>query len=199
MAYEVNQFLIGSHLGDGCFIKKSEMHNTYIVFKHCISQLDWLKWKFDFLSKHGYIKKGKTIKEVSIKDGSVYPNHQKQYYFATISSKDFNFVKTLDESFMLCHFDQLAFVVWLLDDGNVYKKTIKIATGSKSETFAQALVNKINELYGTNGVLYKHPDYPVKNYIRFGSADYETIRDIVLKYVPSDLDIVIKKFGGNEK
>lgn len=131
-------------------------------------------------------------------DGNGYPNHQKQYYFATVSSKDFNFVKTCSERFILTNFDELAFVVWLLDDGNVYKKTIKIATGSKGEAFSQKMVDGINERYGTSGVLYRHPDYPIKNYIRFGRADYQTIRDIVLKYVPCDLDIVISKFGGSE-
>lgn len=190
----IKEFLIGSYLGDGCFVKKTERHNTYAIFKHCFSQYGWLKWKFDFLKQHGYIKNGKEIKEVSIKAGSVYPNHQPQFTFTTISTNDFNFIKTINDDDILNYFDELTFVVWLLDDGNVHKKTIKIGTGSKSEALCHRLVDKINELFGTNCVLYKHPTNSVKNYIRFVTADYETILGLVLKYVSDEVDVVYDKF-----
>lgn len=40
---KLNSFLLGSKLGDGGFIKKSEGHNTYCVFKHSSNQLEYLR------------------------------------------------------------------------------------------------------------------------------------------------------------
>ncbi len=194
MNENVRQFLIGSYLGDGSFVKKTEAHNTYAVFKHCASQIGWLKWKLKFLSEQGYIKDGKQIKEVSIKEGSVFPNHQPQYTFATVSTPDFNFIKTISDDDILKHFGEFAFVVWLLDDGGVDRKTIKISTGTKSEQLCERLAERINSLLGTHCVLYKHPTKHYANYIRFKSEDFDTILDIVLKYVSAEIDIVHEKF-----
>ena len=63
----VNGFFIGSLLGDGSFVKKSENHNTYCVFKHAENQREYLNWKYEFLKKHGYIKEtSKGIVQVNI-------------------------------------------------------------------------------------------------------------------------------------
>lgn len=191
----VKQFLLGSFLGDGCFVKKTDKHNTYAVFKHCASQFGYLSWKYDFLSENGYIKSRKGIRQVNIKDGSVFPNHQPQFVFSTVSEPDFNFIKALTESEIVEMFGSFALAVWLLDDGNVDRKTIKLSAGSKSDSLCIKLVKKMNSTLQTNAVYYKHPSNSAKNYIRFPSSDYETLKSIVQCFIPSDVDIVQDKFG----
>lgn len=190
----VKQFLIGSFLGDGCFVRKTEHHNTYIVFKHCASQLGYLTWKYNFLKSNGYIKSDKGVREVNIKEGSVYPNHQPQFTFSTASFEEFNFFKDLAEEQIVNDFGSFALAVWLLDDGGVDRKTIKISAGSKSESLCSRLVKKMNSTLGTNAVYYKHPNNSAKNYIRFMTGDYETLKSIVKCFIPADVDVVHDKF-----
>lgn len=191
----VKQFLIGSLLGDGCFVRKTDHHNTYIVFKHCASQLGYLKWKHEFLKANGYIKSSKGIREVKINDGDVFPNHQPQFTFSTSSFEEFNFIKDMTDDEIVDEFGSFALAVWLLDDGNVDRKTIKIAAGTKSERLCTRLIKKMNDSLGTNAVYYKHPSNNAKNYIRFSGKDYETLKSIVQCFIPADVDIVHDKFG----
>ena len=48
---DLNGFFIGTFFGDGCFVKKSNTHNTYVAFKHSESQKMYLEWKYNFFEK----------------------------------------------------------------------------------------------------------------------------------------------------
>lgn len=191
----LDQFLLGSKLGDGGFVKKSENHNTYIVFKHCEDQYEYLNWKYNLLDLYGLVsKENKGIVKVKIKEGSVFPNHQDQYRFSTISSNKLNKYKNISEDDIIKEFDEQAFVIWLLDDGNVCDRIVKISCGALSKKLCIQLVEKIKQILNISAYLYEHPTNEKKNYIRIPAREYSVIKNTVLKYVPQGIDIVRDKF-----
>lgn len=191
----LDQFLLGSKLGDGGFVKKSENHNTYIVFKHSEDQYEYLNWKYNVLNFYKLVNKdNKGITKVNIKEGSCFPNHQDQYKFSTISSSILNKYKDISDNDILENFEAEAFVVWLLDDGNIHNKTIKISCGTLSKNLCINLVAKIQQLLNVEAYLYEHPVNAKKNYIRIPGSGYEAIKNLVLKYVPQGIDIMRDKF-----
>ena len=91
---QLHGFLIGSLLGDGCFLKKTENHNTYITFSQCAVQLDYLGWKYEFLQSKGLIKDKKDIKLINPKTrGTQFENAQNQYKFSVASNPLLNWYK----------------------------------------------------------------------------------------------------------
>ena len=191
----ISGFFIGTLLGDGCFVKKSENHNTYCVFKHAENQLDYLKWKYEFLKSHGFIKgTSKGIRQVNIKEGGCFPNHQNQYTFATKSLSELNHYKALTDSEIVAEFDETAFVIWLLDDGNIYKGTAKIACGSKSNELCEMLIAKIQS-FGLDAVYYHHPSNKTKDYIRIPAKSFERVKTMIKERMEEDLDIIKCKVG----
>ena len=192
---ELRNFLIGSLLGDGAFVKKSPNHNTYAQFKHCESQYEYLNWKFNFLDRHGLIRyKTKGIVKVNINPESVFDNFQDQYKFATISSEKLNFIKELSDNDILSMFNEEIFAVWLLDDGNVNNKVIKISCGKKSIEFCKGIVEKLNTELHLCAYLYQHPVNPKKNTINIRVQSYNDVKNIILTHFPADLDVVAHKF-----
>lgn len=192
---KLDQFLLGSKLGDGGFCKKSEGHNTYIVFKHCEEQYEYLNWKYKTLEYYNLVsKENKGITKVNIKEGSCYANHQNQYRFSTISSSMLNKYKNISDEMIVKEFTEEAFVVWLLDDGNIHDKVIKISCGSLSKSLCISLTEKIKQILNVDAYLYEHPTNAKKNYIRIPARYYDDIKTLVLKYVPQDIDIVRDKF-----
>lgn len=192
---EIEQFLLGSYLGDGCFVKKSPFHNTYCVFKHAESQFQYLQWKYNIIKEnHLTDDNHKGIVEAKIKEGGCFPNNQRQFRFSTISSQALNKYKIISDEEIVKNFEDGAFVVWLLDDGNVYKKRIKISCGSKNKELCLSLIDKMVQDFGLDCYYYEHPTNPVKNYITIRPTSYEKIKNMVLKYIPMEVDVVKNKF-----
>lgn len=196
-ALTVNGFFIGSLLGDGCFVKKSENHNTYCVFKHAEDQRGYLNWKYQFLKSHGCIKEtSKGVVKVNIKEGSCFPNNQDQYKFATKSLPELNRYKTMTDSEIVSEFDETAFVIWMLDDGNVYKECVKISCGSKSTELCDGLVEKIKS-FGLEAVMYHHPTNKSKNYIRIPAKSFKKVKEMIEERIDENLDVLECKVGGD--
>ena len=196
MKITIEQFLLGSYLGDGAFIKKTVNHNTYVVFKHAESQREYLEWKHEVASYYGLTDDGqKGIVEVTLREGSCFPNHQAQFKFATRSLSSLNEYKTLTDEDIVKRFDEGALAVWVLDDGNVYNKRIKISCGLMSKSLALALTNKLQQHLQLDCYYYEHPTNSHKNYIVIRANSYDTVRNIILQYLPSDIDVVQDKFN----
>lgn len=190
----IKSFFIGSLLGDGSFAKKSENHNTYCVFKHASDQYEYLAWKWELLEDNGFINpKSKGIRKVNIKEGSCFPNYQNQYTFSTRSMEELNQYKGMKCEEIVENFDEFSLAIWYLDDGSTCGKTSKISCGSKSEEFCECLVNKINS-FGFDAYLYHHPTNPMKNSIVIPARNFEKLKSLVCKYVPSSIDVVKRKF-----
>lgn len=191
----IEQFFLGSYLGDGCFIKKSDKHNTYCTFKHCESQLEYLKWKYSVVRENGLTNdKHKGIVEVNIKPGTCFPNHQRQFRFSTISTPELNRYKCMTVEEIADMFSEEAFVVWLLDDGNVHKKRIKIACGSLPVWLCYRLVAKLLVEFEFDAYFYEHPTKRTKNYIVIREDSYDDVSALVHKHIPN-IDVVMRKFG----
>lgn len=196
---KLDNFILGSLLGDGAFIKKSEKHNTYICFKHCEAQFDYLNWKYIYLKENGLIRnKSKGIVRVNITEKGTYPNYQTQYRFNTISSKYLNQFKRMTELEMAEHFNSEVLAIWILDDANIYKKVTKISTGTHSIEFCNKIIEYMNNKLELDAHLYQHPITSVKNYISIPAHSYEKVKDIILEVVPADIDIVRYKLNIRE-
>lgn len=193
---DLHDFLIGSLLGDGSFVQKTERHNCYIVFSQCANQLEYLKWKYDFLDSHGAINSDAGIKKVCMATRCCYPNAQDQYRFSTKSCPEFNQYKHRNRAALIDEINELGLVVYMLDDGNIDSGCIKISCGTLNEGERTAVCNAFNRVAGVMVNIYKHPNNPHKDYFRITSRYYDLLRTMAMKYVPDNTDIMMRKFGG---
>ena len=130
---ELEQFFLGSFLGDGSFRKssKTESKNARFTVGHGEKQTDYIDWKLDFLKQKG-IKASiyyHTVKDVRVKKGfytsaflktetnPIFNKYDDQYKPKKLI--DYNFLKKLD-SFGLA--------IWFMDDGSVTKNSFQIST-----------------------------------------------------------------------
>ena len=192
----VNSFMIGSALGDGAFVKKTENHNTYVVFKHSEKQIGYLMWKYNFLKENGLLRDTKEVKEHKL--FGCYKTNNRQFEFSTKTFKELNQYKAASYDELLNRLDEFALAIWVLDDGNVCRRVTKIACGSKPKEWCMKVVEILNNDFGLSSLYYEHPTNHIKNYITIRARSFERLKEIVLKYVPSDLDVVKSKFGDKE-
>ena len=189
------QFILGSLLGDGCLVKKSERHNCYMRFKHAVNQYEYLMWKYQYCKEHGLLRDDANgVKQVNIKIGSCYANAQPQFSFSTKSMESLNRFKEMTDQEIVDALDIPAFVIWLLDDGNVYKRTTKICCGSKGPAMSLALSEKIEKLLGISTTFYEHPTRSTASYIRIAPRYYRIVEEAVKGYVGSDTGLRLMLF-----
>lgn len=194
--YLLDQFLIGARLGDGSFCQRTPKHNTYIVFKHCASQIEYLQWKFDFLKERSLIgKRVNKIKKVNMKAGSYFKNYQPQYMFPSISHPMFTIYKNMSYSEIAGRMNKEALAVWILDDGNVNHKCVKISCGSIPIDDCKALASRIEDILSVKTRLYEHKTKLTGNYIAINSRDYEKVKKAVTDMIPKQIDVVREKFS----
>jgi len=192
-------FLLGSKLGDACFSRRTPRHNVNIAFKHAKDQFEYLQWKYDFLKKYNYLRFDKVIRMVNIKDGDTFQNWQDQFVFTTRSLPQLNKYCDYDIDDLLKYFNDMTLTIWILDDGNIYNKTCKIACGSLNIKTQNKLVDLLKVKYGFDCHLYTHPSKTTSNYINIKSKEYEKIKNIVYSVLPKNIDAVMKKFKDQEK
>jgi hypothetical protein len=130
---ELEQFFIGSFLGDGSFRKssKTKSKNAKFTVGHGEKQTEYLNWKLNFLKEKG-IKASiyyHTVKDSRIKKGyyisgflktetnPIFNIYDNQYI--PKKSIDYNFIKKLDN---------FGLAVWFMDDGFVTKNSFQIST-----------------------------------------------------------------------
>lgn len=194
------QFFLGGYLGDACFVQKTQNHNTYVVFKHAASQYEYLAWKHKVVLAYGLTdQKHVGIVKVNMRATKCFPNYQQQFRFSTISSPTLNAFKNMTDEKIIDMFGAGAFAIWVLDDGSVDRQIVKITCGSKSEKLVLALMKIMQERFGLECRYYKHPTKHSANYIAFRKKSFEKIKEIVMSYIPEDLDIVQQKFQPSAK
>lgn len=193
---DITGFLIGTKFGDGSFVKKSENHNTYIVFSHCDSQIEYLTWKYDLLKGIGFLRSNQSIKLINPTTRNCYKTSKKQFKFSTKSLHELNKFKEMTKLELIENMTEISIAIFILDDGNIYNKTCKISCCSFSEIERIEFIKQCWNKFGLRCVIYNHPTNPTKDYFRFASSEFEIIKDIILKCVPCDLDIIKNKIGG---
>ena len=130
---KLEQFFIGSFLGDGSFRKSSKIKskNAKFTVGHGEKQTEYLNWKLNFLKEKGINAKiyYHTVKDNRIKKGyytsgflktetnPIFNIYDEQYI--PKKSIDYNFIKKLDN---------FGLAVWYMDDGFVTKNSFQIST-----------------------------------------------------------------------
>ena len=183
----IHSILVGSKLGDGCFVKKSPTHNTYVCFKHAFDQYEYLNWKFNELST--LINKSDLTQRNFGEDFK--ETWQPQYYFSLASNPELNSYYAMSDYDAINSLDALSFSVWLLDDGNIYRNCTRISCARFSDELREFACLAIYDKFGIKAVPYNKAG---KGYIRIPSTEYILVKNLVLSSVPH-LDVVRNKFG----
>lgn len=187
---DLEGFFVGSFLGDGAFVKKSDSHNTYVVFKHCESQIQYLEWKYDFLNKF-WLTKEAGIKPVKLV--GCYENAQNQFYFSTKSCDRLNKFKTISKKDIIKKFNEMALSVYVLDDGSFYEDRCKISCGVLDKFERNELCDTFKEKFKIECSVYTHPTDNSKDYFVIKKENCKKLIDIILSKIPSDIDIINEK------
>ena len=187
----MNGFLIGSRLGDGAFVKKSERHNTYIVFKHSDQQYNYLLWKYNYLMKYGLLRENKVIKEAKLVN--CYNTTHKQYYFATKSLNELNYYKNSSTSDLIKNINILGLIIWIFDDGSFMKnKACKICFPNKTFEEKFIAINTLSRRFSLSCYLYEYDKNHAKDNIVVRGRDYDRLRQYALS-IFNDKTIVEEK------
>ena len=190
----LNGFLIGSLLGDGCFIQRTERHNCYVRFSQCESQIDYLKWKYDFLKDRGMLRDGMVIKPLNQENRHCYPNAQMQYAFSTKSFISLNRYRKESKAELISEMNEMSVAVYILDDGSVNKKQTKISCGRLTDEERNAFVDVMKDKFNINVRIYHHPSNRSKDSFNISSAEYGKIISVIANNIPINADVVEKKF-----
>lgn len=184
----LHNFLIGSKLGDGCFIKKSNNHNTYITFSQCENQLNYLEWKFDFLNQYNCINKTQKINQLNSLTRNCFENAQKQFKFSTKSCSQFNYYKLESRYKLIKELGTLGICVLILDDGNIYNGMCKISCPSNmySDNDIKCLYDILYNKFNVQSKYYQHPSNNNKNYISINKTEFITLKQLILDNIQCD-------------
>jgi len=185
-------FLIGAKLGDGALIQRTINHNTYICFKHAENQYEYLKWKYSFLLKNGVIR-NKTIRKRNFTKGQL-DSWQDQYYFSTISLKEFNYFKKITNNEAIHLLDEFSLSIWILDDGGFYGNACTIGCARFSKKEREELVRILKTKFDLDSYSYEHPEGKTRGYVRIRSTEYKKVKCIVFKNIDKNIDVIKYKF-----
>lgn len=186
----LHHFMIGSKLGDGSFIQRTALHNTYVSFKHSVSQYEYLCWKHAFLRKRGIVKDN-DIKKQNFGENRK-DTWEDQYRFVTATFKEFNIYNEMSISDLLRNMSELSFAIWVLDDGNICSRSIKISCARFTDEEREIASERITSLFGINNSPYH---YDKNGMIYIGADGFSVVQKIVERNISSTLDIVRKKFS----
>lgn len=188
---DLNGFFVGTFFGDGCFVKKSETHNTYVSFKHCEAQKMYLEWKYLFLQKFWLVKKDKKIQQKKLM--GCYDNAQKQFGFNSNSCEQLNKFKYKSKIELMQEFNEMALAIYALDDGNFYGHVCKISCGVLSEEEKVELKNILLNKLKIDCKIYRHKTDSSKDYFIITGSNYDTLIKIILSKIPNDIDVIKNK------
>lgn len=136
MTDELEQFLIGSLLGDGTFHSITGLSkNSRLCFGHCLKQKEYITWKYLFLSKYNletpisvythksnrYISGECSIITLRSIAHPIFTDYRKKYYDNGNKRVKYDLVKKLKP---------FGLAVWFMDDGNVTNYGFELNTQS---------------------------------------------------------------------
>ena len=84
---------------------------------------------------------------------------------------------------MIKEINELALIVYMMDDGNFYKKVCKISCGTLNKKEREIFVNTMKDKFNLNCFIYNHPNNCKKDYFRFLDSDFEKIKEIFMKNI----------------
>lgn len=190
---KLNGFIIGSILGDGCLNQRTINHNFRIIFKHAVDQYQYLNWKFEFLKSY----KLEEYKHITKRNfGENKPSTwQDQFYFSTISHPYFYKFSKMKIIELLENMNEMAFSIWMLDDGSINKKVCKLSCARFSPKEKEYVVKTLKNKFDINSRPYENPNNDRKGYIYITSKEYLKVKNLLLSNIPENLDVIYSKFG----
>jgi hypothetical protein len=186
---QLEQFIRGSLLGDGWLSpQKTSKTMSYMAFTHSTKQLDYLKWKRNFLESFGILCKMRTYthKSPRYKSGEcishsftsrshpLFSEYRQKYYGENGKGVNREDVEKLDD---------FGLAIWYMDDGNIWNRknrssciTINTQSFTKEDIlFLIDLLKRKWEIIST----YNKSD----NTIRVSSKSCEKLIEIVRPYI----------------
>lgn len=193
-----NQIILGSLFGDGNLKRNNKMgkFTHYFREQHAEGEKQYIEWKYgELLSLTNQKGLNYVIKENrEIKKGHI-SICQNAYEFQTKTSISFNRYLDKEKYLLVNEFSELAYIIWFLDDGwcSVSGNTISylISAYQFNNQELEYINNTINNNLELDGRICSRKElyYPVKNTSK--------ITEIILKYIPKNLDIIYKKLIKN--
>jgi len=180
---EVDQIIIGSLLGDGCIIKKS---NGMFTINHSLVQKDYVMHKYELLKKYGLEMKIREcaerkfdsyIKGRKIKDnGYIRIESQVNISFNIYREEWYKHKKIVPDS--VYRLNPLGLAIWFMDDGSSNMSSYYLSTNGFDYEYVEKLVKVLYDNFGIHASIHKNKDKFVI-YIQVKSRELftETIKE----------------------
>ena len=179
-----------SLLGDG-HIDKREYQPMFII-SHAENQKDYLYWKYDIL-KDLCNNKPKYYKGINrcLDNGKKYICHP-FYRFGTRILNDLIPIREMSKSDIINQLNEFGICIHLLDDGYRGKSNWQVCIANFTESEKDLYIDKCKKDIGLN--CHINID---DRYITFDTVSSRKIDELILFYLPNDLDIVKYKIINN--
>ena len=187
----MNQILLSGIIGDGR-IKYNGKYNAQYSECHGPEEFEYLEWKFKNL-------KDLTSRASIYGKNTLYEDCNDAKEFSTLTTPSLIPYKEIYDNrrIVIEGLNELGLLLHLLDDGSFHPYTnnkngrFSICTYHWTHEERVLLINKWKK---ETGISFK--EFGIKRIdIGASSSENKKILDLVLKYLPKDLDIVQKKFG----
>lgn len=177
-------------IGDGHIDKRPEQ--SIYIESHAEDEKDYLFWKYEFLKDLCHHEPVYSVPCIKILNDKSY-QCQGSYRLSTRSINDLATIREMSRINIIQNITEFQLCLLLLDDG--YRGTnweLCVAAWSNEEknSFLSLMSNKFN----INCHITSDP-----RYILFNSESSRKIDSMILKYVPNNLDIILKKIINNSK
>lgn len=194
------QIILGSILGDGCIMKYRESNentklrlNSMLTILQGISQEDYLLYKKSLLEKEGiggHIVKRKGENGTRLIKGiPLYSKDAIEY--RTIRNSSFNKYRDLfykDKKYVneyIFKLGPLGLAIWYLDDGNLYKRTIRFYTNCFTDNDLVVLQKMLKDNFNINTAIHKGPSVGKTIYVK--TESYDIFFKTIIPYIPDSM------------
>lgn len=160
---EVDQIIIGSLLGDGCIIKKS---NGMFTINHSLVQKDYVMHKYKLLKKYGLEMKIRECTERKfdsyiggrkIKDnGYIRIESPVNISFNIYREEWYKHKKIVPDS--VYRLNPLGLAIWFMDDGSSNMSSYYLSTNGFDYEYVEKLVKVLYDNFGIHASIHKNKD-----------------------------------------
>lgn len=188
---EQKELIMFSLLGDG-HIDKRETQPIFIV-SHAENQKDYLYWKYNILKD--LCQSEPTYHEECFSTFSTDERYlcKPSYRFGTRIINDLIQIREMSKSEIINQLNEFGICIHLLDDGSRSHSNWQVCVANFDESDKELYIKKCKEDLFLN--CHKLKD---DRYIQFDAISSRRIDDLILFYIPNDLDIVRYKIIDND-
>lgn len=181
LSHKANEFILGSLLGDGCFVKDGRL-----TFGHAEAQKTYLEFKKEFLISEG-IDVSKTY-SYFVKDNPRYKLPYTVFTIRTCRRIEFQLIRSKyfenghkivpEESYVREFLTPFSLAIWFMDDGNACsQKNLQLNTQSFSRESVNMLRYLLLDLFQVRSTINKEGVITIK------SCSYQNFIDLINEFV----------------